>query len=100
MTPAPNAERDRRMKGTSPMARCRLILVLAAGACLAGCYTEHTINAAGHMPIPLAQPAALQSYVTPNPDYPSVGGDVLKGTSPEEQAAARAAADRSLQNGH
>ena len=82
------------------MARCRLLLVLATGACLAGCYTEHTENAAGRMPIPQAQPAALQSYVAPNADYPSVGGDVLKGASPDEQAAARAAADRSLQNGH
>ena len=82
------------------MAPRRLILVLAAGAGLAGCYTEHTENAARAMPFPQAQPAALLGYVKPNPDYPSIGGDILKGTSPEEQAQTRAAADRSLQNGH
>ncbi len=78
----------------------RLILVLAGGALLTGCYTERTENAAGIMPIPQAQPAALASYVKANPDYPTIGGDILKGTSPQEQAAVRAAADAALHNGH
>ncbi len=82
------------------MAPRRLIVLLAAGAALTGCYTEHTENAAKAMAQPQAQPAALAGYVTPNPDYPSIGGDVLRGASPQEQAQARAAADKSLQNGH
>ena len=64
---------------------------------LAGCVTRtHVENAALTMPWPKPPAAALLAYAPPNDDYPSIGGDILKGASPAEQAAARAAATRPL----
>ncbi|MHB8529446.1 MAG: hypothetical protein ACYC8V_08040 [Caulobacteraceae bacterium] len=72
------------------------ILLLAVSWGLAGCYSTHTENAALQMPLPHAQAPELLAYVAPDPDYPSIGGDILKGASPLEQAQARAAADRTV----
>jgi hypothetical protein len=59
--------------------------LIAAG--LDGCVSYHQEVAALRMPRPRVEPAELTSYATANNDYPSVGGDILKGTSPTEAAA-------------
>ena len=60
---------------------------------LGGCVGHiHTENAALTMPWPAAPAAALTAHAAPNPDYPTVGGDILKGTAPADLEAARAAA--------
>jgi len=64
------------------------VSVLVAG-CLAGPRRE---NAALRMRSPGGPPPRLLIYATPDRDYPSTGGDILKGASPGEQAAERAAA--------
>lgn len=70
--------------------------ILAAGAAailaasLAGCVGYHQENAALRMARPQAQPSELSAYAPPDPDYPSVGGDIQKGTSPTEAAAYQA----------
>jgi hypothetical protein len=73
---------------------------LAAGAlaaALCGCVTRtHVENAALTMPWPKPPGPELLAYAPPSQDYPTVGGDILKGASPAEQAAARAAAARPL----
>ena len=75
------------------MARWRILALGAVAAALAGCVTRtHQENAALTMPWPKAPQPELLAYGRNNPDYPSVGGDILKGTSPADQAAARAAA--------
>jgi hypothetical protein len=61
--------------------------ILAAG--LSGCVGYHQESAALRMVRPQADPE-LAAYAPPNPDYPSVGGDILKGTSPTEAAAYQA----------
>ena len=67
----------------------------ALAAVLCGCVTRtHMENAALTMPWPKPPGAALLAYTPPNPDYPTVGGDILKGASPADQAAAREAAAR------
>ena len=44
-------------------------------------------------PPPPPPPAGRRPpFAEPNADYPSTGGDILKGASPAEQARARAAA--------
>jgi hypothetical protein len=59
---------------------------------LCACITHtHQGNAALPQPWPQAPPN-LAAYGPPAPDYPSVGGDILKGSSPSDLAAARAAA--------
>jgi hypothetical protein len=69
----------------------------AMAMALCGCVTRtHVENAALTMPWPKAPGAELLAYSPGNPDYPTVGGDILKGASPAEQAAARAAASQSL----
>jgi hypothetical protein len=79
---------------TSGKIRVSTAVGLAAAA-LAGC-VAHTRpeNAAVQMPWPREAPPALMAYSPPDRDYPSVGGDVLKGASPADQEAARAAARR------
>ena len=54
---------------------------------LGGCVAYHQENAALRMPRPQAEPRELTSYAAANDDYPSVGGDILKGTSPIEASA-------------
>lgn len=76
----------------------RLIGVFAALALvLGGCVTGiHREAAAGRMPRPTAPAADLLAYAAPSPDFPSIGGDILRGASPEALAAARAAATKPL----
>jgi hypothetical protein len=47
------------------------------------------------MPWPLPPPAGIAAAAAPKGDYPTLGGDVLKGTSLADLAAARAAATTS-----
>ncbi|MGI8841138.1 MAG: hypothetical protein ACR2F8_10230 [Caulobacteraceae bacterium] len=69
----------------------------AASLALAGCVTPtHVENAALTMPWPRAPGAELAAFAPPHDDYPSVGGDILKGASPADRAAARAAAEHPL----
>ena len=69
----------------------------ALAAALAGCVTPtHVENAALTMPWPKPPAAELLAYAPPHDDYPSVGGDILKGASPADRAAARAAAEHPL----
>ncbi|MGI9168673.1 MAG: hypothetical protein ACR2FH_00660 [Caulobacteraceae bacterium] len=70
---------------------------LALASALGGCVTRtHLENAALTMPWPKAPGHELAAYAPPSADYPSIGGDILKGASPAEQAAARAAVSRPL----
>ncbi len=64
-----------------------IIGVAAMAAGLGGCVFYHQENAALRMPRPEVAPPELTSYAAANPDYPSVGGDILKGTSPHEVSA-------------
>ena len=63
-------------------------MLLAAS--LGGCADYHQENPALRMVRPAGPPADLTAYAPPNSDYPSVGGDILKGTSPTEAAAYQA----------
>jgi hypothetical protein len=54
---------------------------------LAACASYHQEVAALRMPRPAAEPAELAAYAQPNPAYPSVGGNILKGTAPTAAAA-------------
>ncbi len=63
---------------------------------LCGCIT-HTRQENAALPQPWPRPPPnLTAYGPPAPDYPSVGGDILKGSSPADLATARAAAFRPL----
>ena len=66
----------------------KITLALAAIALtLGGCVSTHQENAALRMPRPTAESANLLAYAPNNIEYPSVGGDILKGTAPNEGAA-------------
>jgi len=54
---------------------------------LGGCVAYHQEVAALRMPRPTAEPPELAAYARPNPDYPTVGGNILKGTAPTAAAA-------------
>jgi hypothetical protein len=71
------------------------VLVLVGGAALmaatlSACVFYHQERPALRMARPEAEPAALAAYTPPRSDYPTVGGDILKGTSPAESAAYQA----------
>jgi hypothetical protein len=54
---------------------------------------SHTRPESAALPQPWPQPPPnLAAYGSPAPDYPSVGGDILKGSTPADLAKARAAA--------
>ena len=62
-----------------------------------GCVTrDFHENAALRAARPSLPPAELSNFVAPRTDYPTVGGDILKGTSPADLAAAREAAVKPL----
>jgi hypothetical protein len=63
--------------------------VLAAG--LGGCVSYHQEVAVLRMARPNGLDPTLARYVAPDPVYPSVGGDILKGTSPHTEALDHAA---------
>ncbi len=80
------------------MARLTVTMVCLLGACLAGCATRTVQeNAALRAPRPKSSTPALAEFVKPADIYPSIGGDTLKGASPAEQAEAREAASRPLE---
>jgi len=60
------------------------MLAVSLSAC------AHTQNAALRMPRPDDGARDLAAFAPPDPDYPSVGGDILKGTSPSATAAYQA----------
>ena len=63
-------------------------LALPLCACI-----SHTHQESAALPQPWPQPPPnLAAYGPPAPDYPSIGGDILKGSTPADLAAARAAA--------
>ena len=59
----------------------------AAAATLSACAGYHQEVAALRMARPAPAPAALAAYAAPKRAYPSVGGDILRGTSPTSAAA-------------
>ena len=67
-------------------------LILPLGACVTHTHQE---SAALPQPWPKAD-RDLQAYGPASSDYPSGGGDILKGFSPADLAAARAAAIKPL----
>jgi hypothetical protein len=68
------------------------LLALPLCACI-----SHTRPESAALPQPWPQPPPnLAAYGPPSPDYPSVGGDILKGSTPADLAEARAAAFRPL----
>jgi hypothetical protein len=67
--------------------------VLTLGGCVARSYQE---NAALRAARPQAPAPDITAYAAPRADYPTVGGDILKGTSPADLAAAREAAAKPL----
>lgn len=73
------------------MARRTLLLMAGLAFPLAGCVTTHQEDVARRMPWPMPPPAALLARAEPNDDYPTVGGDILKGSSASELEAARRA---------
>jgi hypothetical protein len=67
-------------------------LALLLCACI-----SHTRPEDAALPQPWPQPPPnLVAYGSPSPDYPSVGGDILKGSTPADLAKARAAAFKPL----
>jgi hypothetical protein len=54
---------------------------------LGGCVGYHQEVAALRMPRPTGEAPALAAYAAADRQYPSVGGDILKGTSPRSEAA-------------
>jgi hypothetical protein len=66
-------------------------LAASLGACI-----SHTRPENAALPAPWPKPPDLAAYSPPAPDYPSVGGDILEGSSPADLAAARAAAIKPL----
>ncbi|HEY2708229.1 MAG TPA: hypothetical protein VGI95_09260 [Caulobacteraceae bacterium] len=62
------------------------LVALALTVGLGGCVAYHQEVAALRMPRPAGE-AALGAYAAPDRDYPSVGGNILAGTSPTAAAA-------------
>ena len=67
-------------------------LIVAVGAAFAalnlgGCAHYHQEVAALRMARPATEPGELAAYAGPVANYPSVGGDILKGTGPTAAAA-------------
>ena len=64
------------------MNRLRIIAIAALLAPLGGCISPHQEDAKLRMPWPAAVEPGLVAYAEPKTDYPTVGGDILKGTAP------------------
>jgi hypothetical protein len=54
---------------------------------LGGCVSYHQEVAALRMPRPTGEASGLAAYAAADQQYPSVGGDILRGTSPQSEAA-------------
>jgi hypothetical protein len=61
-------------------------LIGVVGISLCGCVSYHQEVAALRMPRPAAGAPGLSAYAAANPDYPSVGGNILKGSAPVASA--------------
>jgi hypothetical protein len=70
----------------------RTAAIVSLAASVAACVGHHE-TAALRMQRPPHEPADLAAYAKPNPDYPSVGGDILKGATPVAAAAYQASGD-------
>jgi hypothetical protein len=68
------------------MRRLLMALVVFATLNLGGCIHYHQEVAALRMARPLPDPE-LSAYARPDANYPTVGGDVLKGATPRAAAA-------------
>ena len=68
------------------MQRILMAIVMFATLNLGGCAHYHQEVAALRMVRP-AEPAELAPYAQGEPNYPSVGGDILKGAAPRAAAA-------------
>jgi hypothetical protein len=69
------------------------ILAASLSGCIYGVRQENAALRAARPPVP---PAALAAYQPSQNDFPTVGGDILRGTSPADLAAARAEVARPL----
>ena len=67
-----------------------LAAVLLLGVSVGACTPYHQERPALRMDRPAGQLPELNAYAAPHSDYPTVGGDILKGTSPAETAAYQA----------
>lgn len=74
------------MRGWTMAAVAMLALGLSALG-LGGCVSYHQEVAALRMPRPTGEAPGLAAYATADRQYPSVGGDILHGTSPRSAAA-------------
>jgi hypothetical protein len=63
------------------------ILAAFAALSLGGCAHYHQEVAALRMARPAAEPAELSAYARGDANYPSVGGDILRGTGSAAAAA-------------
>ena len=73
------------------MKRLRVMIGCALTLSVGGCITHtHQENAA--LPQPRPHAPNLAEFQKGDPDDPSIGGDILRGYTPAELAAARAAA--------
>jgi len=70
----------------------RLIAALGLAALLSACITPHQEDAKLRMPWPATSEPGLRAYAAPKDDYPTIGGDILKGTAPQPIADTIAAA--------
>jgi hypothetical protein len=61
--------------------------VVFAALNLGGCTHYHQEVAALRMARPAAEPAELSAHARGDPNYPSVGGDILAGAAPRAAAA-------------
>lgn len=61
--------------------------VIFAGLNISGCAHYHQEVAALRMARPAGEPAELAAYARGDANYPSIGGDILKGAAPRAAAA-------------
>jgi hypothetical protein len=73
--------------------RLGMILAGMGAVGLCSCADYHQEVVALRMARPTAESRQLAAYAPPNPDYPSVGGDILRGTAPKSTAAYDASVD-------
>ena len=69
------------------MRRILMAIVAFATLNLGGCAHYHQEVAALRMVRPAVEPAELTAYARGDPNYPSVGGDILRGAAPRAAAA-------------
>jgi hypothetical protein len=68
----------------------RLLALTFSVAALGGCVSYHQEDAALRMARPSGTPTDLADYAGRSQDYPSVGGDILKGAGSTAGAAYQA----------